>query len=950
MQGCVDISSFFDSGPSDEELFKNAGAKKVFPPSFTNVKDGATLIPSHKWEGNCGTDSTIEIKSKFIKGGAVQIPCKDRRFSQVLEWQGDVKDQKVEVSYLQTKGGAKSEEQKIFVTLNADNKTDNKKEIAKEKNKEEVKVAETAATATSTPLPTSTPSVVTTTSAPPQTPVVENKVEVKTPEVAAVTPQPTTQPLQPPPAVVETVKPIVEVKPSTQVSSLPEAKVDEKFITNTSSEVLIDLTGAIVINEVGAGGGKGFSGAKNMVDEQRIAGDPKQNKGNNGFKTFWSEAARLSEELNYQKSFLAGIFDLGKLYELTEVYIFGGNNVVSFYGGGPVKDWIQLGQVRLRPGVWNKVVFDKKMNSKYLKMNIDFLSSDVDEHYTASSGGEMVLYGKPFDDRAPAGIPQSKQILKAKSFDEIVGVNLFVSDPINSEWIYSPEVKGKFKQKNATDPVGVEMFSHARVKLYTPWFLTHFDHDAPNWLLRFHSINLENHKLDLDYYFQELNKQRSLVNNKAISVYASYEYTIPSLFPNKIKEQLSKNKAQSKDADGQFLYPWKMGKVKPLSAQDKVAGQTPKDFKDEAELYFQYAGRYGKDPTPLLEQHRKIASDQKAQNGLGMLSAIEAYPYPDRAKNSVCPECSFFHPLEYAAYLSALYDGDQKTLGPNFGVKSSSPSTPLIFGSMTIPTLDYPLMVSLWSKEYRSNQGLPFDVLAYTASSKSQGKAQHPEASGLYDTFKKLVFEKNKFFPDKELWITEFGFESDPTQSMGVQVSPGYTPEEVQGIWLTRGLLLLTAAGVDRIYLQPLFDNHHFSSSSYGLVHSAKEQYKTKKSYNIVAGLLKSMNEFVFDKFIDPLEDHKGNQDVVTLQFAHKSNPKKFLFISWTPTNNGSNHTLSKYQLPLENKDVKNFKVQMLKLSSEKVEVERSPASGDAQGNIIFDVYETPTLLEVEVP
>lgn len=959
LQSCVDVTSFFDDGPSDEELFKQSSDIKVFPPTLTNVKDGDVLNTLHPWEGKCSTDATIEIKSPNIKDGQYTLTCKDKKFSQVIPWNTvPSKDVKVEVNISQTKLTKKSEELKILISLSeekAEEKTEEKSEVKTSEKKEVAPIEVTPIEAAPTAPSVVKNDVINDVNIAPKTNV-EQKEQKEPIVVVQATPTSTPEKIEikeePKLVAVATLAaPEKAEEQKTLVTSIQPETASNTFVDNKSSEVLIDLTGAIVINEVGAGGGKGFSGARYLIDEQRVAGDPKLNKGNNGFKTSWSEAARLNSELSYQKSFLAGLFDLGKLYELTEVYIFGGNNVVSFYSGGPVKDWMIVGQARLKPGIWNKITFDKKLNTKFLKVVIDFLSNDLDGQVIASSGSEMVLYGKPFDNRTPAGIPESKEILKAKSFDDFVGVNLFITDPVGNEWIYSPDAKGKFKQKNAIEPLGIEAFSHVRVKLYTPWFLTHFDHEAPNWLLRFQSISLENQRLDLDYFFQELNKQKSLVNNKNISVYPIFEYTIPSLFPQKVKDQVTKDNLRKKDLEGQTNYPWEMGKVKPLSTSDKTIGKLPKDFKDEAELYFQYAGRYGSTPSTLLEQYRKISSDQKPQNGLNSISAIEVYTHPDKAKNTVCPECSFFHPFEYAAYLSAIYDGDQKALGPNFGIKSSAPAMPVIFGSLSIPSIDYPLMVSMWSKEYRSSQSLPFDILGYTANSRSEGKAAMPEKSGLYDTFKKLVVEKNRYFPDKEIWITEFGFESNPASTMGVEVPPGSTPEEVQGLWLTRGLLLLSAAGVDRVYLHPLFDNTQFSQSTYGLIYSGKDQYKSKKSYFMIGSLIKSLHEYVFEKFVDPIEEHKGNQDVITLKFRHQTNEKKSMYVSWTPTNNGSNHVLSQYQVPLDlNIDIKTTKAQVLNLSSDNVVSVRSPASINQGGNIMIDVKEAPTLVEVEAP
>lgn len=950
IQGCVDVTSIFDSGPSDEDLFKQASTvKKLYPPKLTNIKDGDKLKTSVPWEGTCADGSKIEFSSNKISKNKFTIDCKNKKFSQILPLLYSKPEEIVEISVTQQNGptisaptiikvsfddqivevSAKKESTNPIVAVPADNpvKVSENKPKTQEALPEIIKDNNIKNNVIEKPAP----------------PVLEAK---KVDEKKEVIKEPIISETIPPAPIKVAQAPEANIEPATKVITIEAKPIEEKFLPNNSKEVLIDLTGAFVVNEIGAGGGKGYLGIKNLIDEQRVAGDPKLNKGNSGFKTAWSEAARLNKDLEFQKPYLGGTIDLGKSYELTDVYIFGGNNVVSFYAGGPVSDWVVLGQVRLKAGSWNKVSFDKKINTRYLRMGIDFLSSDFDGEYTASSGSEIVVYGKPFDERSPAGIPSPMQVIESKTFDDFVGVNLFVNDPIGEEWIYSPDAKGKFRQKFNTTVYGVEGFSHVRLNLFTPWFLTHFDYNSPNWLLRFQSISLEHHRLDMDYFLTELSKQRSIISNKPISISAKFDYTIPSLFPNKIKDYLKLNFKNQKDQDGQTLYPWSLGKVKPLSNTEKINGKVPKDFKDESELYFQYAGRYGKTPSTLLEQNRKLASHEKVVSGLGVMTSIEGYSNPDKSKNAVCPECSFFTPLEYASYLSAIYDGEQKSLGNNYGIKNSDPSTKVIFGSLSVPSIDYPLMVSLWSKENRSSS-LPFDVLGFSATSRSQGKASIPEKSGLYETYKKLVEERNRYFPDKEIWITEFGFESNPESNMGVNVGAGFSPDDTQGIWLTRSLLLLNAAGVDRVYLQPLFDNQYYSSTSYGLVQSGQNGYTAKKSYFYVTSLLKLLKDFKFDKIVDQNEENKGTQDVITLKFKHNSNTKRFVYVSWTPTNNGQNHVMSRYIMPT---DVKASKAQLLYLNSSGIEPVRSPANIDDQGNIILDVKEIPTGIEVEIP
>jgi hypothetical protein len=75
-----------------------------------------------------------------------------------------------------------------------------------------------------------------------------------------------------------------------------------------------------------------------------------------------------------------------------------------------------------------------------------------------------------------------------------------------------------------------------------------------------------------------------------------------------------------------------------------------------------------------------------------------------------------------------------------------------------------------------------------------------PEEYGLANAMKSLVEFRDKYYPDVEVWLTEFGWDTNESyETMTSAHSFGeFSSRDLQAMWLTRAYLILSAIGVDK--------------------------------------------------------------------------------------------------------------------------------------------------------
>ena len=246
-----------------------------------------------------------------------------------------------------------------------------------------------------------------------------------------------------------------------------------------------------------------------------------------------------------------------------------------------------------------------------------------------------------------------------------------------------------------------------------------------------------------------------------------------------------------------------------------------------ASFLYQYAARYGAKAVPTA--NLKLASGQAARTGLGLLRYYEDGNEPDA--NWVNADGSpLFSPAAAAAMSSADYDGDQGRLGGTFGVKSADPAAKLVLAGLAgagassdwlTNVTSYLDGMRAWATAHRGGS-FPADVLNVhdycfgpdPFGTKNPRPGVAPEACGIATALAGVVAYRDQHLPGKEVWLTEFGYDTDPGSRLRAPAIGGADAQAVQGQWLVRTFLALMGSGIDRAFLFVSRDNCTGSASA----------------------------------------------------------------------------------------------------------------------------------------
>lgn len=246
-----------------------------------------------------------------------------------------------------------------------------------------------------------------------------------------------------------------------------------------------------------------------------------------------------------------------------------------------------------------------------------------------------------------------------------------------------------------------------------------------------------------------------------------------------------------------------------------------------ASFLYQYAARYGAKAVPTA--NLKLASGQAARTGLGLLRYYEDGNEPDA--NWVNADGSpLFSPAAAAAMSSADYDGDQGRLGGTFGVKNADPAAKLVLAGLAGAGTSSDWLTNVttyldgmrtWATAHRGGS-FPADVLNVhdycfgpdPFGTKNPRPGVAPEACGIAIALAGVVAYRDQHLPGKEVWLTEFGYDTDPGSRLRAPAIGGADAQAVQGQWLVRTFLALMGSGIDRAFLFVSRDNCTGSASA----------------------------------------------------------------------------------------------------------------------------------------
>jgi hypothetical protein len=260
--------------------------------------------------------------------------------------------------------------------------------------------------------------------------------------------------------------------------------------------------------------------------------------------------------------------------------------------------------------------------------------------------------------------------------------------------------------------------------------------------------------------------------------------------------------------------------------------QDPASYILQAKAAFQFAARYGYnkniDPTLITVNTKPRWTNDpvnEVKTGLGLVKYIECDNERDKWwKGKQAQQTA----AEYAANMSAFYDGNKGKLGKNVGVKTADPTMQVVMGGLASADVKFVEDMIAWCKTHRGikpdgSVDLCFDVINYhyypndskDHFDKKATRGIAPELSDAGKVADDFVNLSQKMSQHPEVWVTETGYDIYPKSPQRAITIGDKSPLITQADWLLRAGLLFNRHGIKRVFYYQLFDDNS-SGLQYG--------------------------------------------------------------------------------------------------------------------------------------
>lgn len=311
----------------------------------------------------------------------------------------------------------------------------------------------------------------------------------------------------------------------------------------------------------------------------------------------------------------------------------------------------------------------------------------------------------------------------------------------------------------------------------------------------------------------------------------------------------------------------------------------PKSFKAYSSALWQVTARYGRVAYPksqlqvdTLERWTNEGKN-KLVSGLGLVKYVEVWNEPN--KYWLGDNWANMEPEEYAAMLSACYDGHEGRLGFNCGIKMADLSMKVVMGGLAGLDTTYLKRMSVWFTKNRTDKRFPCDVInvhQYCNFGDNIGEGIDygisPEDDRLYEKLTGVVNVVKRIAPHCQVWLTEFGYDDNKS-------SPQYADIKNQGAWLSRTFLEAWRAGFSAAHIYSAADERNvdgglFQSSGIMYGESSSKAWSVKPSYKTLQILTESLRgkRLIWSKVADT--------NTRTMLFE---DGKGVWYVSWNPKN-----------------------------------------------------------------
>ena len=298
----------------------------------------------------------------------------------------------------------------------------------------------------------------------------------------------------------------------------------------------------------------------------------------------------------------------------------------------------------------------------------------------------------------------------------------------------------------------------------------------------------------------------------------------------------------------------------------------PLSYLEQAKVAFQYAARYGSntsvDPSLLsVSTTPRWYGDypNTVRIGLNLIKYIECDNERDKTWKG---RKGYQTAREYAANLSAFYDGHKNTMGVAAGVKNADPNMKVVIAGL-VTGADYVKGMVDWCREFRGYNpdgtvNLCWDIVNFhlytdNASSSQSGTSTRgaaPEVTNSAEILQNFVKVSRELCNDLPVWITEAGYDIAQNSPLKAIAIGNKSAQQTQADWILRTSLSSARNGIEKVFYYQMYDDNPLAGifGSSGLIND-NETRRPSADYFFQTNKL--FGEYVYKETLnhDPIVD-----------------------------------------------------------------------------------------------
>jgi endoglucanase len=289
----------------------------------------------------------------------------------------------------------------------------------------------------------------------------------------------------------------------------------------------------------------------------------------------------------------------------------------------------------------------------------------------------------------------------------------------------------------------------------------------------------------------------------------------------------------------------------------------PRSYEALARMGFQFAARYGHHQqlsSTLLQVNTNPRWTADPPNvpkkAMGLVKYIECGNEPDKWWRQAQ---GYLNCNEYAALLSAFYDGHKGSLGPGIGIKQADPDMQVVMGGLANSHIGYVRGMLEWcriNRGYRSNGMVDvcWDVVNYhhyaNIAGNSQvgnaGRGAAPELGGVAQVANSFVKFANQYLNGMPVWVTELGYDHHPQSTQRAVSTAKTSVWQTQANWLLRSALINLKCGVNSMFFYELKDYNALHATKFATMGLLDSQFAPRPALNYLYQFTQLMGNYTY--------------------------------------------------------------------------------------------------------